>query len=71
VDVSHKGEKISFLIAENGFITVFEQMARSPMTAIVILSIPGEEFSHEGRDPGLTASDQKMKMGLHECPSIY
>jgi hypothetical protein len=46
-------------------------MARPPMTAIIVLSVPGEELSHELGDPWPTASDQEMNMSLHEHPSIY
>ena len=46
-------------------------MARPPMTAIIVLSVPGGEFSHERGDPWPTASDQEMDMSLHERPSIY
>jgi hypothetical protein len=46
-------------------------MARPVMTPIVVLSVPGKEFSHERGDPRPTASNQEMNMGLHERPSIY
>jgi len=46
-------------------------MARPPMTAIIVLSVAGEELSHELGDPWPTASDQEMNMGSHEHPSIY
>jgi hypothetical protein len=46
-------------------------MARPPMMAIIVLSVPGEELSHERGDPWPTASNQEMNMGLHERPSIY
>ena len=46
-------------------------MARAPMAAIVVLSIPGKELSHERGDPRSAASDQEMNMRLHERPSIY
>jgi hypothetical protein len=59
------------LIAENGFVTVFKKVPRTVMAAIIILSIPSEELSHEPGDPWLATSDQKMGVRPHERPRIY
>ena len=41
------------------------------MTAIVVLSIPGQELSHERGDSCSAASDQEMDMRFHKRPSLY
>ena len=38
------------------------------MTAIIVLSVPGEELSHDGRDAVLAAPEEDMDVIVHEDP---
>jgi len=48
MDIPDEGEKIILFIAEYGFVAILEQMTRAVVTTVEILSIPGEEFTHDG-----------------------
>jgi hypothetical protein len=70
VDVSNKGKKVSFFVAEDGFVPIFEQVTGALMAAIKILGVPGEEFSHDSRDAMLAAFEEQVDMIVHEDPSV-
>ena len=70
MDISHKGQKVGLLFAEDGSIPVLKEMARTVVTVIVVLGVPGKEFSHEGGNPLSAASDQEMDVILHEYPGV-
>jgi hypothetical protein len=48
MDIPDQNQEITILIAEDGFVPVFKQVAGSPVAAIVVLGIPGQLFSHDG-----------------------
>ena len=48
MNIADEGKKIVILIAENGFVTVFEKVPDAAMFAVEVLRVPGEEFAHDG-----------------------
>jgi hypothetical protein len=70
MDIADKGQKVGVFFAEDGFVSVFEEMTRSSMAAIVVLGIPREEFSHDRGDAISTTLKQNMDMIAHESPSV-
>jgi phosphoribosylcarboxyaminoimidazole (NCAIR) mutase len=56
VYVAGQGKQIVVFVAEYGFVAVLEQMSAALMTAVVVLGIPREEFSHDGGDAVVTGN---------------
>jgi hypothetical protein len=71
MDVADKGQKVVVFFAEDGFVPVFEQMPGSAMPSIIVLGIPGEEFSHNRGYAVFTTLKQNMGVIAHENPSVY
>jgi hypothetical protein len=70
MDVSNQGQEVRLLVAQDGFITVFEQMPRPAVSPVKVLSIPRQKPSHDGRDAMLAAFEKDMNVGFHQHPGI-
>lgn len=70
MDVPNKRKEIFILVAEYGFVSVFEEMPTSMMAAIIILSIPRQEFSHDRGNALFAALKQDVQMIAHEDPGV-
>ena len=46
-------------------------MARAPVSAVEVLSVPREEFPHDDGDPLPTAAKQQVNVVVHKHPCIY
>jgi len=55
MNVADEGQKIGIFLAEDRLISIFEEMTRSMVPAIVVLGIPRKEPSHDRRDACLAA----------------
>jgi hypothetical protein len=70
MDIPDKGKEICIFVAEYGFVSVFEEMAASMMTAIEILGIPCQEFSHDLGYALLAALKQDVYVIAQEDPGV-
>jgi len=70
MDIANEGEEVVVFIAEDGLVAVFEEMPGSTVSAIEVLSIPGEEFSHDGRNAFFAAFKEDVDMVVHERPCV-
>jgi hypothetical protein len=70
MDIADKGQKVVVFFAENGFVSVFEEMPRPIMAAIVVLGVPREEFSHDRRYALFATLKEYMDVIAHEDPGI-
>ena len=68
--VADQCEEIVIFVAEYGFIAVLEQMSGALMAVLVVLSIPREEFSHDGGDAVLADLKKNMNVVIHEEPGV-
>ena len=69
--VTYESEQIRFLVTEDRFISVLEEMPSPFMTAIVILGVPGELLSHDGRYAVFAAFKEQVNVIGHEDPCIH
>jgi hypothetical protein len=70
VDVTNKGKKVIVFIAQDGLISVFKEVAGALVSAVLVLSIPGQELSHHGRDAVSAAPKKHMDVVIHEDPGV-
>lgn len=70
MDVPDKGQQIVVFVAEDGFIAIFNKVAGAFVAAVVILGIPGKEFSHGAGDALFAALKEDMNMVAHKGPCI-
>jgi len=70
VYVPDQREKVIVFVAEYGFVAVLEQVSGALMTAVVVLCVPGEQFSHNCGDAVLATLEKDMNMVVHEDPGI-
>jgi hypothetical protein len=70
MDVANQGQKVFVLIAEDGFVAVFEEMAGAAVTTIKIECVPGEKFAHGSGNARLTALENEVNVIVHQDPSV-
>ena len=68
--IANKDQKIVVLVAENGFIAVFEKMASPFVAAVVILGVPCEELAHDAGYAVLVAFEEDVDVIGHEYPGV-
>jgi hypothetical protein len=71
MDIPYERKKIGVFIAENGFVSIFEQVAGAAVFAVEVLGVPGEELPHDRGDALFAAPEQDMDMIAHEHPGVY
>ena len=60
MDVTDKGQQIRVLIAEDGFVAVFKEVAAAAVAAVVVLGVPGLLLSHNRRYALFPALEQHV-----------
>jgi len=70
MDVANQGQKVLVLIAEDGFVAVFEEMAGAAVTTIKIEGVPGEKFAHGSGNARLTALENEVDVVVHQDPGV-
>lgn len=48
VYVSEKDQEVVVFVTKDGFVSVFKEMTGAVVSAVVVLSIPGKQLSHNG-----------------------
>jgi hypothetical protein len=71
VNVADQREQVIVFVAEDGFVAVLEQMSAALMAAVVVLSIPREELSHNSGDAVIAALEKNMNVVVHEDPGVH
>ena len=70
VDVADEGKQIVVFVAEDGFIAIFKKVAGAFVAAVIILGIPGKEFSHDAGDALFAALKEDMNVVAHKRPCV-
>ncbi len=70
MEVSDKGKQIGVFVAEDGFRAVFEQMTRTSVDTVMVLSISCKELAHNRGDSLLAAFKKQVNMVVHDDPGI-
>jgi hypothetical protein len=70
VDIPDQSQEIVVFIAEDGFVTILEEMPGSAIATIEIQGVPGEQFSHDSGDAGRAALEKKVYVIVHQDPGI-
>lgn len=70
VYVADQSKEIVVFVAEYGLVAVLEQVSAAFMAAVVVLGVPGEELSHNGRDAVPAAFKKNMNVVIHDDPGI-
>ena len=70
MDISNEFQEISIFFADNGFVTVLEEVATPFMTFVEGDGIAGHEAAHDFAEWGMASSQQQVKVVGNKSPSI-
>ncbi|MEK6725820.1 MAG: hypothetical protein AABY54_04610 [Deltaproteobacteria bacterium] len=70
MNVADKGQEVIVFVAENGSVSIFEEMAGAVVATVEILGVPRKELPHESGNAVLAAFEQEMNVVAHENPGI-
>jgi hypothetical protein len=70
VDVAHQFQEVRLLVAQNRFVSVLKEMARSSVTPVMGDGVSGKEATHHLGDRNEAGLQKQMKMVGQKHPGI-
>ena len=70
MDITDQRKKIGVFLAEDRFIPILEEVAMSPVAAVVGDGVTGEKSSHHRGDRDRACPKQEMKVIRKQSPGI-
>ena len=70
MDVTHQFQEIAVLLAEDGFVTILEQMPVAAMAAVVSCGMSGQQTPHHGGYWNAASAQQEMEMVGNQGPGV-
>ncbi|MEZ4600494.1 MAG: hypothetical protein R2940_11965 [Syntrophotaleaceae bacterium] len=68
VDIPHQFQQVGIAVADNGFVTILEQVADTIVAQVENYGVTGKQTAHEMRKLGDMGLYQQMEMGIQQSP---
>jgi len=62
VDITDKLQQVGVFLAQDGFVTILEEMSITVMPPVKIDCLTGKQSFHQNRDRDVSGSQQKVKV---------